>query len=62
MEKVQRLELFRPERKVRYVKDDTAVIRPDNRTPKATGPHQTIDERAGGQSEIKSLKKRLRKC
>ena len=27
------LELFRPERKRRYVKDDTAISRPDNRYP-----------------------------
>lgn len=29
------LELYRPKRKVRDVKDDTAVNRPDNRTPRA---------------------------
>ena len=54
---MQHLELFRPERKVIYDKDDTAVNRPDNRTPKATGPHQTIDERAGGQNEMKKFEK-----
>ena len=27
------LELYRPERKGRYVKDDTAITRPDNRHP-----------------------------
>ena len=54
---MQHLELFRPERKVIYVKDDTAVIRPDNRTPKARGPHQMIDERAGGQNEMKKFEK-----
>lgn len=30
------LELYRPERKGRYVKDDTAINRPDKRTPRAT--------------------------
>ena len=52
-----RLEHYRPERKVRYVKDDTAITRPDNRTPKVTGPHQTIDEQAGGQRDMKKFEK-----
>ena len=55
VEKVQRLELYRPERKVRDVKDDTAINRPDNRTPDS----QSRDERASGQNDMKKFEKVL---
>ena len=53
MEKLQRLELYRPERKGKYVKDDTAITRPDNRTPDS----QSRDERASGQNDMKKFEK-----
>ena len=48
------IELYQTERKGRYVKDDTAIKRPDDRTP-----DETRDERAGGQKDLKRSKKVL---
>ena len=52
------IELYQTERKGRYVKDDTAIKRPDDRTPDGT-PDETRDERAGGQKDLKRSKKVL---
>ena len=40
------IELYQTERKGGYVKDDTAIKRPDDRTPDETRD-ETRDERAG---------------
>ena len=47
------IELYRPERKGRYVKDDTAITRPDDRT---LGREQ---RRASGQTERQNEMKKV---
>lgn len=52
------LELLRPERKDKYVKDDTAITRPDNRTP-TPDVRRESEQQTKGQNEMKKFE---RKC